>query len=123
MTVNSATKGNAAAGNRFAGVATELSLLAVLVIMVIIFAAASPFFLTVTNLVNIGQTIATSGIVAITMTLVIVSGGIDLSVGSTAALTGVVTSMLWTFAGVPLALAAVLGILAGALVGAITEIT
>ncbi len=119
MTANSATKGSAATGSRFAGVATELSLFAVLVIMVIVFAAASPFFLTVTNLVNIGQTMATSGIVAITMSLVIVSGGIDLSVGSTAALTGVVTSMLWTYAGAPLALAAVLGILAGALVGAI----
>jgi len=119
MTANSATKGMRATGSRFAGVATELSLLAVLVIMVIVFAAASPFFLTVTNLVNIGQTIATSGIVAITMTLVIVSGGIDLSVGSTAALTGVVTSMLWTYAGVPLALAALLGIVAGGLVGAI----
>ena len=34
-------------------------------------------------------------------------GEIDLSVGSTAALTGVVTSMLWTFAGVPLALASI----------------
>ncbi|MBW7881749.1 MAG: ABC transporter permease [Caldilineaceae bacterium] len=75
--------------------------------------------MTTTNMVNIGQTLATTGIVAVTMTLVIISGGIDLSVGSVAALAGVVTSLFWTFAGLPLAVAALLGILAGAAVGAL----
>jgi ribose transport system permease protein len=101
------------------GYAAELSLFLVLVVMVIFFTLASPFFLTWTNLVNLGQTVAASGIVAIAMTLVIVSGGIDLSVGSVAALAGVLTSLLWTFMGVPLALAALLGVLSGLVVGAV----
>lgn len=101
------------------GFAAELSLFVVLVVMVIFFTLASPFFLTWTNMVNLGQTVAASGIVAIAMTLVIVSGGIDLSVGSVAALAGVLTSLLWTFMGVPLALAALLGVLSGLVVGAV----
>ena len=99
--------------------AAELSLFVVLVVMVVIFTLASPFFLTWTNMVNLGQTVAASGIVAIAMTLVIISGGIDLSVGSVAALAGVLTSLLWTYLGVPLALAALLGILSGLVVGAL----
>lgn len=106
-------------GRRLSSAATELTLLAVLVVMLIFFSLASPFFLTWTNVINLGQTLATSGIVAFAMTLVIVSGGIDLSVGSVAALSGVVTSLLWTFLGVPLAAAAMLGILTGVVVGLI----
>jgi ribose transport system permease protein len=85
--------------------------------MVVFFSLASPYFMTWTNMVNLGQTLATSGIVAFAMTLVIISGGIDLSVGSVAALAGVLTSLLWTFLGVPLALAAILGVLSGVMVG------
>lgn len=116
---SSTARGTAAPGRRLGNLSTELSLFAVFVVMVIGFSIATPFFFTVTNLVNLGQTLATSGIVAITMTLVIISGGIDLSVGSTAALAGVLTSLLWTFAGVPLVLAAAIGVFAGVVVGAI----
>ncbi len=53
MTANSSSrKATSSFGSRFANVATELSLLAVLVIMIVVFSVASPFFLTVTNMVN-----------------------------------------------------------------------
>lgn len=112
-----ALSGRTGSGSRLSTVATELTLLAVLAIMVLVFSVASPYFLTWTNMVNLGQTLATSGIVAFAMTLVIISGGIDLSVGSVAALAGVLTSLLWTFLGVPLAFAAILGVASGLAVG------
>jgi ribose transport system permease protein len=100
------------------GIATELSLVVVLLVMCLIFGALSPFFWTGTNWLNIGQTLATVGIVAIGMTLVIISGGIDLSVGSVAALTSVTITLLWTGAGLPLWLAVLLAVVCGTLAGA-----
>jgi ribose transport system permease protein len=52
--------------------------------------ALTPHFLTVANLLNIAQQTSINAIVAVGMTYVIVSGGIDLSVGSIVALSGVV---------------------------------
>jgi ribose transport system permease protein len=95
----------------------ELGLAIVLIALCAFFALLSPYFLSVSNLVNLGQTVAIVGIVAIGMTMVIISGGIDLSVGSVAALAGVMTSFFWTTLGVPLGIAAVLGVLSGGLVG------
>lgn len=97
--------------------ATGISLVVVFIVLCAVFASQSQFFLTPANFLNIGQTLATVGIVAIGMTMVLISGGIDLSVGSTAALTGVVTSFMWTTVGLPLGLAVVCGILSGILVG------
>ncbi len=103
----------------FSRIPPEVSLLGVLVIECLIFALLSPYFFSISNLVNLGQTVAIVGIVAIGMTMVIISGGIDLSVGSVAALAGVVTSFVWTGLGLPLVISAILGVLSGALVGAL----
>jgi ribose transport system permease protein len=100
------------------GIATELTLVVVLLVMCVLFGVLSPFFWTGTNLLNIGQTVATVGIVAIGMTLVIISGGIDLSVGSVAALTSVTITLLWTSFGLPLWLAVLLAVVCGTLAGA-----
>ena len=51
--------------------------------------ALTPHFLTVSNLLNIAQQTSINAIVAVGMTFVIISGGIDLSVGSIVALSGV----------------------------------
>jgi ribose transport system permease protein len=52
--------------------------------------ALTPYFLTVSNLLNVAQQTSINAIVAVGMTFVIISGGIDLSVGSIVALSGVV---------------------------------
>lgn len=96
---------------------TGLSLLIVFVAMCIGFSILSPHFLTVDNFVNIARTMPIVGIVAIGETLVLIAGGVDLSVGSVAALSGVVTGLLWEKAGLPIGLAAAAGLLSGALVG------
>ena len=53
-----------------------------------VLAVVSPYFLTATNLLNIGRGIAIVGIVAVGETIVIIAGGFDLSVGSTMAAVG-----------------------------------
>ena len=85
--------------------------------------ALTPHFLTVSNLLNVAQQTSINAIVAVGMTFVILSGGIDLSVGSIVALAGVALgAMLQTGYPLPVALAASLaagtacGMLNGALV-------
>ena len=87
----------------------------------VIFAVLSPSFLTVDNFVNVALQIAIYGILAVGMTLVIITGGIDLSVGSVVALAGVATaSLMEKLAGQPsvgVTLAIVLGIVLGLISG------
>jgi ribose/xylose/arabinose/galactoside ABC-type transport system permease subunit len=78
----------------------------------VVFAVIAPQFLSVPNLVNVALSIAITGILAVGMTAVILTGGIDLSVGSVAALAGVVAAMCAATggAGVVLGSVAALGI-------------
>ena len=65
----------------------------------------TPHFLTVSNLLNVLEQSSINAIVAAGMTFVIISGGIDLSVGSVLALSGIVlASLLQAGAGLPVAL-------------------
>ena len=101
---------------------TGLSLLIAFVAMCIVFSILSPYFLTIDNFVNIARTMPIVGIVAIGETLVLIGGGVDLSVGSVAALSGVVTGLLSEKAGMPIGVAASVGLLSGALVGLVNGI-
>lgn len=70
----------------------------------------TPHFLTVSNLLNVAQQTSINAIIAVGLTFVIISGGIDLSVGSLVAFTGVVlASLLQRGLPLPLALLAGLG--------------
>lgn len=70
------------------------NLIILLLIFIVISAILSPSFLTLNNFLNLLQQASIPGIVAIGMTLVILLGGIDLSVGSVLAFSGMVTSMI-----------------------------
>ena len=86
--------------------------------------ALTPHFLTVSNLLNIAQQTSINAIVAVGMTFVILSGGIDLSVGSMVAVAGVVLgTLLHAGQPVPLAIAASLaaGLACGAANGALVS--
>jgi ribose transport system permease protein len=73
----------------------------------LIFSILSPYFLTQQNLINVLQQSSINGCIAVGMTLVIISGGIDLSVGSTAAFSAVVSASLMVIgAPVPVAVLA-----------------
>lgn len=87
----------------------DLILLLILIGIGIFFSFLSPFFLTVQNFINIGLAITTIGIAAIGATIVLVSGGLDLTVGSVIGLSVIVVGALLT-AGFPV-FAAILGTL------------
>ncbi len=76
----------------------------------------SPYFLTPSNLVNVVQQTAVNAIIAVGMTFVIVSAGIDLSVGSIVAFSGVILASCLQ-AGAPLPLALLAGLAAGGACG------
>lgn len=72
----------------------ETGVFLALVLMCIFLSFTSPNFLTVNNLLNVGRQVSLLGILAVGMTFVIISGEIDLSIGSNYALSGLVTGML-----------------------------
>ena len=80
---------------------------------------ANPYFSKTENLFNVLRGMSTIGIMAIGMTMVIVSGGIDLSVGSVAAVSAMVTARQMTYGGWPPWVAFFTGIIVGLLCGAI----
>src|SRR5688572_20668246 len=72
----------------------EIGILLLLVALCAIVATASPQFLSAANLQNVGRLVGTYGIFSIGVGIVIITGGIDLSVGSICALLGVLLSMM-----------------------------
>ena len=84
--------------------ARQLGTFAGLLVLCLILWAATPHFLTVSNLLNVLEQTAINAIVAVGMTYVIVSGGIDLSVGSVLAVAGIALAMALE-AGAPIAVA------------------
>src|SRR6266545_3356162 len=82
-----------------------------------VLAAARPGFLTVPNLVNLVRQISINGILAIGVTYVLVTGGVDLSLGSVVALTGVVAACFAHPGQYPLAAPVLAGLATGAACG------
>ena len=78
--------------------------------------ALTPHFLTVSNLLNVAQQTSINAVVAVGMTFVILSGGIDLSVGSIVALSGVVLGALLQ-SGQPIVVAVSAALAIGAATG------
>jgi ribose transport system permease protein len=105
----------AAAGRITAG--TTGPLLALIVLCGAL-AVSSDTFLTLRNVLNVLDQITVIGVMAIGMTLVILIGGIDLSVGSVLALSGMVMGYLGHSAGWPFGLAIVAALAVSALCGA-----
>jgi len=92
-----------------------------LIVLLVLFGAmtlASDEFLTGDNLANLARQVAIFGIIAVGQLLVILTAGIDLSVGSVLGLTGCVTAQLLV-EGMPVPLAIVVGLLVGVVLGLI----
>lgn len=100
----------------------ESGVFAALIVLCIIMSFASPYFLKPQNLFNIARGMSTIGIMAIGMTMVIVSGGIDLSVGSLAAVSAMSTARLMTYNNLDPWVAFLVGIGVGTLLGAINGV-
>jgi ribose transport system permease protein len=88
-----------------------------LILLLVVLSILSPFFLTVPNLFNVLQQISVLAILALGQTAVIISGGIDLSVGSVLALAGVTMGWVLAQAGLPMPVAIAAALAVGAAAG------
>lgn len=94
------------------------TILAVLtVIAMVVLASLSDKFFTVDNLLNQGRLMSEVGLVSLAMTFVIVTGGIDLSVGSILGLTAILLGVFWKNLGLPLPAAMLLAMACGTFAG------
>ncbi|MFF8971405.1 substrate-binding domain-containing protein [Streptomyces sp. NPDC014995] len=91
--------------------------LTALIVLVVAMSALSGDFLTTDNLLNVGVQAAVTAILAFGVTFVIVSAGIDLSVGSVAALSATVLAWSATQQGVPVVMAVALAVVTGIVCG------
>ena len=99
------------------------SILAVLLVLALaVLAMQSDRFFTVDNLLNQGRLMAEVGLVALAMTFVIVSAGIDLSVGSLLGLVAILLGVFWQKLGLPLPVAMGLGVVVGGIAGLVNGI-
>ncbi|MYU31705.1 substrate-binding domain-containing protein [Streptomyces sp. SID8358] len=105
--------GAAGAGHTIRRLLLDNGALSALVVLLVAMSLLSGDFLTTQNLLNVGVQAAVTAILAFGVTFVIVSAGIDLSVGSVAALSATVLAWSATSAGVPVWLAVILAVATG----------
>ncbi|MDQ0394295.1 ABC transporter permease [Labrys monachus] len=97
----------------------ETILALLVVVTLVLLAQRSDRFLTLDNLLNQGRLMAEVGMIALAMTFVIVTGGIDLSVGSIVGMVSIVLGVFWHDVGLALPVAIVLALLVGTLGGTV----
>ncbi len=96
----------------------ETGVFVALVVMCVALTLMNDRFMTSTNLLNIGRQVSLLGIMAVGMTFVLISGEVDLSIGSTYALAGIASGLM-IIAGFGLVPAMVVGLVCGAVIGLI----
>ncbi len=99
------------------GAHQKLLAFASLIALLIAFSIASPNFMQTSNMIAILQATSVNGVLAVAATLVIITGGIDLSVGTLMTFCAVIAGVVLTFAGMPLPLGVLAAIAAGAFCG------
>ncbi|MGL4403987.1 MAG: ABC transporter permease [Fusobacteriaceae bacterium] len=95
-----------------------LSVLSGLLVMIMFFSMGSPYFFTTNNILTVALQTSIIAIIAIGQTFVLITTGIDLSIGSNMAIAGIITSMALV-SGVPMPLAILLGLITGIISGLI----
>lgn len=98
--------------------ANWVGLLVALIVAGVVFSLASPFFLTLTNMLNMLRAIAYIGVTAAAMTFIMITGGLDLSIAGVMALVGVMGGLLLD-SQVPVLLVILIVLAVGATVGGI----
>lgn len=98
---------------------SQMTTLLVLLVLCVVLSVMKPVFLSLNNLINVITQVTVNAIVAVGMTFVILTGGIDLSVGSVLGLAGIVMGMMMK-AGMPVRLALIASILTGIVCGTVS---
>ncbi|MFY0624458.1 MAG: ABC transporter permease [Pelagimonas sp.] len=119
-TVSEASEKKPARGLAEGGTYQKLLAFASLIMLLIGFSIASPNFMQTSNMIAILQATSVNGVLAIAATLVIITGGIDLSVGTLMTFCAVIAGVVLTYLGMPLLLGVIAAIGAGALCGLIS---
>ena len=109
------------ANKKFTHYLSQLGPLLGLFIIVVIISAIDPNFLSTGNLLNVLRQVSINTMIAFGMTFVILTGGIDLSVGSTLALSSAVSALMMVNGFDPV-LAVAAGLITGAILGAVNGI-
>lgn len=98
-------------------ISQEGVLLVIMAVTVLFLATQSDVFFTTDNLLNQARFLTEVGLVALPMTYIIITGGIDLSVGSIFGLSVTMIGFLWETSGLPLGVAIILAILISCVAG------
>lgn len=102
---------------KWAGQLQQMLALASLVIIILVFTLLSPNFMTMSNVTTILTAATVTGILSLGTTFVIITGGIDLSLGTAMFFTGVMAGVFMTYWGLPMWLGIILTLLTGMLIG------
>lgn len=95
----------------------DYGILVIFAVVIVYLSIATPSFLTFDNVINVIRQSSIVGFIALGMTFVMITAGIDLSVGSVVGLTGVAAATLAPAGGVAFLVPVVVGLLVGAVVG------
>ncbi|MFN8453398.1 MAG: ABC transporter permease [Anaerolineae bacterium] len=95
----------------------KLLAFAALIVLFVVFSVASPNFFQFNNIIGILLATAVNGILALGVTFIITTGGIDLSVGTVMTLSAVMAGVFITYWGLPVPLGVMAGLATGALAG------
>jgi ribose transport system permease protein len=99
--------------------AQKLLAFAALIVIFVVFSILSPFFRTPENVVNILLATAVNGVLALGVTFIITTAGIDLSVGTVMTLSAVMTGLAISIYGMPVPVGILIGVLTGSTAGLI----
>lgn len=102
------------------GTHQRLLAFASLILLLVGFSIASPNFMQTSNMIAILQATSVNGVLAVAATLVIITGGIDLSVGTLMTFCAVMAGVVLTYAGMPLPFGVLASICMGALAGLVS---
>ena len=119
--MNAVIKNNREKGRR-ADTIQRLLAFGALIIIFIFFSFASPYFFTFSNVIGILIATAVNGLLALGVTFIIISGGIDLSVGTVMTLCSVICAVMVKNLGLPVPVGIIVGILTGGFAGFINGI-
>ena len=97
---------------------SQYGIVVALILICVVLAMTTPRFLTVANLMNIGTQVSINALLAFGVTFVIITGGIDLSLGSMVAVTGVVAASFAHPDTYPVVVPVLVGLFAGLVLGA-----
>ena len=95
----------------------EMAMLILILVVCVVMTILSPYFLSTTNFLSMARGFSMDGMVTIGMTLLLITGAFDLSVGAVMALSGIVTAILIVSLHMPYPIAVLGGLVVGLIAG------